>query len=239
MKTSFILKVRSIKTRALHMRLMIGFFAMMFFISKNGFSQYQDYKIAANGDTLNRVDIKGMKQGPWVIRYEKLRGEPGFEEEGVFVNDRKEGEWRLFTLMGDPIGSELYRWGLKDGISRYFNINGNLRLEQSWKALNPDKAYDTLQVEEIDKLDSYKTVIVKNEGASLKHGSWKYYDGETGRVIRTERYELGRLMNEPVEAEPEPTVKKEVQKPKEVLDFEKKNSGKKKVRFKDGSTGGY
>jgi hypothetical protein len=32
--------------------------------------------------------------------------------------------------------------------------------------------------------------------------------------------------------------KKAVAKPKEVLEFEKKNSGKKRVRYKDGSTGG-
>jgi hypothetical protein len=32
--------------------------------------------------------------------------------------------------------------------------------------------------------------------------------------------------------------KKAVAKPKEVLEFEKKNSGKKKVKYRDGSTGG-
>ncbi|MFL5787364.1 MAG: hypothetical protein ACJ748_04885, partial [Flavisolibacter sp.] len=33
-------------------------------------------------------------------------------------------------------------------------------------------------------------------------------------------------------------VKKTVAKPKEVLEFEKKNSGKKKIKVRDGSTGG-
>ena len=32
--------------------------------------------------------------------------------------------------------------------------------------------------------------------------------------------------------------KKQVAKPQAVLDFEKKNAGKKKVKFRDGSTGG-
>jgi len=36
----------------------------------------------------------------------------------------------------------------------------------------------------------------------------------------------------------DPEKKKQVAKPKEVLDFEKKNSGKKKIRVRDGSTGG-
>lgn len=199
-------------------------------------AQWKDYKLGANGDTLNRVDQGGLKQGPWVLRYESVRGEPGYEEEGLFVNSRKEGEWRMFNLMGDLVGIENYRWGLRDGISRYLNSDGTTRLEQSWKALNPDKPYDTIQVEDLDKLDSYHTVVVKNEGAALKHGIWRYYDPQSGRVTRTENYELGRLKTEDAQAAVEEPVKKAVPKPKEVLDFEKKNAGKKKVRFKDGST---
>src|SRR5688572_4640697 len=98
--------------------------------------------------------------------------------------------------MGDLIGIEYYRWGLKDGIAQYFNINGQLRMEQGWKALNPDKVYDTIQVEDVDKLNSYREVIVKNEGASLKHGAWKYYDENSGSVIRSETFMLGKLEND-------------------------------------------
>ena len=142
--------------------------------------------------------------------------------------------------MGDLVGIENYRWGLKDGTCRYFASNGALRLEQGWKALNPDKQYDTLQVEDLDKLDSYRTVIVKNEGAALKHGPWRYYDANSGTIIRTENYTLGKLESgdEDIVVE-QPKEKKAVAKPKEVLDFEKKNTGKKKVRVRDGSTGGY
>lgn len=181
--------------------------------------------------------MNGMKQWEWVVRYETVRGEPGYEEEGVFKNNRKEGEWRLFSLMGDLVGIEQYRWGNKDGVSQYFETHGGLRLEQSWKALNPDKQYDTLEVEDLDKLDSYRTVIVKNEGASLKHGPWKYYDPNTGMLVRSESYTLGKLENEKSEVSAAP--KKAAEKPKEVLDFEKKNSGKKKIRVRDGSTGGF
>lgn len=207
---------------------------LMLLFSINGYGQYQNFTIGANGDTLNRVDMKGLKQGPWILKYDKIRGEPGFEEEGIFVNDRKEGEWRMFSLIGDLIGTENYRWGLKDGVCQYFNLDGQLRMEQKWKALNPDKLYDTIMVEDLNLFDTYKKVVVKNEGAALKHGTWKYYDGSTGMIQKTEHYELGRLTSEPV-VEESSTKKKEIQKPKEVLEFEKKNAGKKKVRFKDGS----
>jgi hypothetical protein len=70
-------------------------------ISFKGFSQYKSYIIGVKGDTLNIVDKQDKKQGKWVIRHESVRGEPGFEEEGEYKNDRKEGIWRKFNLTGD------------------------------------------------------------------------------------------------------------------------------------------
>ncbi|HET9278960.1 MAG TPA: hypothetical protein VFN95_12270, partial [Flavitalea sp.] len=162
---------------------------LLMFFSLQGFSQWKDYKLNANRDTLNRMDMKGLKQGGWVNRVESVRGEPGYEEEGVYVNSRKEGEWRVYTLMGDLVGIEYYKWGNKDGVCKYFTMHGDLLSEQSWKAINPDKQYDTIEVEDIDQLNSYKTVIVKNEGAGIKHGTWKYYS--EGSVVKTEIYTLG------------------------------------------------
>lgn len=212
------------------------FLLISLLISTASFAQLKDYRLINDGkDTVNRIDDQNRKQGEWIVRVESLRGEPGYEEEGVFENNRKEGEWRIFNLMGDLIGIEQYRWGNKDGLAQYFDINGQLRMEQTWKALNPDKAYDTIQVEDVDKLDSYREVIVKNEGASLKHGTWKYYDANSGAVIRSETYTLGKLENDNSAAMTEPPAPKKVAKPKEVLEFEKAK-GRKKIRYQDGST---
>lgn len=205
-------------------------------------SPWKNYTLNEKGDTLNRLDQQDRKQGPWVLHHDALRGEPGYEEEGYFKNNRKEGEWRLYSLMGDLVGIEHYRWGFLDGVCQYFTSSGGLRLEASWKALNPDKEYDTIDVEDPDHFDQYRQVVVKNEGAAIKNGVWKYYDPQTGMVIRTETYVLGKLeggnaaaSNQEKASETDP---KKVQKPKEVLEFEKKNAGKKKVRYRDGSTGG-
>lgn len=209
----------------------------MLLFSLPAISQWKDYRLNGNGDTLNRLDQADRKQGPWVNRYESIRGEPGYEEEGWYKNNRKEGQWRLFSLAGDLVGIENYRWGFKDGAAQYFTNHGSLKLEQGWKALNPDKEFDTIDVEDVDKLDSYHKVIVKNEGASLKHGLWKYYDTETGSLIRTENYVLGKLESEPKSNSTANSEKKKIEKPKEVLEFEKKNAGKKKVKVRDGRTG--
>ena len=209
-------------------------------ISFKGFSQYKSYIIGVKGDTLNIVDKQDKKQGKWVIRHESVRGEPGFEEEGEFKNDRKEGIWKKFNLTGDLYAIENYHWGFKDGLSQYFDIMGNPTREESWLALNPDKVYDTLDVEDVNNPGNYKAIIVKNEGSALKHGTWKFYDPSTGFIAKTEFYRLGKSenANEPKTlASDTMSSIKTVAKPKEVLEFEKKNAGKKKVRVRDGSTG--
>ncbi|HVU54986.1 MAG TPA: hypothetical protein VHD83_08015 [Puia sp.] len=200
------------------------------------FAQWKDYKVSPNGDTLNCIDKQDKKQGKWVNHYDEVRGEPGYEEEGIYRNDRKEGTWRLYNLRGDLIGAEFYKWGFKDGVCQYFGMNGTLLREESWKALNPDKEYDTIQVEDIDHLDSYRTVIIKNEGAAIKNGVWKFYDPTTGMIARTETYTLGKKETPKNSGSTTAAnAPKANTKPKEVLEFEKK-VGKKKVKVQNGST---
>ncbi|MBC6492362.1 hypothetical protein ACFSQD_02550 [Flavihumibacter stibioxidans] len=211
------------------------------FVSMSSFAQWKDYIIGVKGDTLNRVDLAGRKQGPWVHRYETIRGERGFEEEGEYTDDRKEGRWRKYSLMGDLLAVENFRWGFLDGQSQYFNMAGNVVREESWRAFNPDKLYDTIDVEDVMSPGNFNQVIVKNEGSSIRHGTWQYYDPVSGLINKTELYLLGKLEkgNDPMTLARDtlPANAKKIQKPKEVLDFEKKNTGKKKVKVRDGSVG--
>jgi len=203
--------------------------------SAHGYAQWKDYAIGPKGDTLNCLDQQDRKQGKWVNHYDEVRGEPGYEEEGVYKNNRKEGVWRLYNLSGDLIGLENYKWGNKDGVCQYFASTGALLREESWRALNPDKQYDTLKIEDIDHLDQYRTVIVKNEGVAVKDGAWRFYDPTTGMVIRTETYTVGKLEKpKSTPASATAGAAKTNAKPKEVLEFEKK-VGKKKVKVQDGS----
>jgi hypothetical protein len=210
------------------------FLAAMQLTGLKGYSQWKDFMLSAKGDTLNCVDKQDRKQGRWVNHYDEVRGEPGFEEEGAFKNGRKEGVWRLYSLQGDLIGLEYFKWGNKNGVCQYFGINGTLLREESWRALNPDKQYDTLMLEDIDHPDTYKKVVVKNEGVAIKDGVWKVFDPSTGTVARTETYELGKLEKAQVTRRVTSDSSQVVAKPKEVLDFEKK-VGKKKVKVQDGS----
>jgi hypothetical protein len=208
------------------------------------YAQWKNYVIGVKGDTLNRVDKLDRKQGPWVVKYDNLRGEPGYEEEGEYRDDKKEGAWRRYNLQGDLFAIENYRWGYKDGASQYFDITGSPTREESWRAMDPEKKYDTLDIEDVSNPGNYKKVIVKNEGASFKHGVWKFYDNSTGFITKTEFYILGQLQKDLADAgdkkqnDSSSTTTKPKAKPKEVLEFEKKNAGKKKIKVRDGSTGG-
>jgi antitoxin component YwqK of YwqJK toxin-antitoxin module len=211
-------------------------FLILLFFSINGYSQWKTYVISVKGDTINCVDKKNLKQGKWVNHVDEVRGEPGFEEEGEYKDNRKEGMWRVFSLQGDLTGIENYKWDNKDGLNQYFSSTGALIREEAWKAMNPDKQYDTLEIEDIDHLEHYKTVIVKNEGIAIKHGTWKYYDPVSGMITKQETYSVGKLetpkTNQSVAVND--STKGSV-KPKEVLDYEKKNAGKKKIKVQDGS----
>lgn len=233
------------------MRFLLAFTLL---ISVSGFGQWKDYIISVRGDTLNRIDMNGKKQGPWVIHIEEVRSEPGYDEQGYFLDDKKDGLWVRFSLQGDKTAEENYRWGVLDGKAKYYTRTGGLLREESWRAVDPEKTMDTVAVYDVKDPDKVvDMVVVKLTGTTNKHGAWNYYDPLMGTIVKTERYFLDRLQtgNESGEGEDEllpidpstgkikkdTTGKKTVTKPQVVLDYEKKNSGKKKVKTRDGSTG--
>jgi hypothetical protein len=76
----------------------------------------------------------------------------------------------------------------------------------------------------------------------MKHGKWTWYRPGSASIVKTEVYFLNKLKtpnddkkNLPATIPTEP-VKQEP--PKEVSDYDKKNSGKKAVKTRDGKVGG-
>lgn len=213
---------------------------MLFMFSMSGQAQYKEYKLNAKGDTINIINKNGLKQGKWVISVPELRGEPGYEAEGMFKNGKKEGVWRLYSLSGDLIGVENYLFGGKDGTQQYFTYLGDLVREENWKGYNPDAPYDTIPVYGDGNNEIIDHKIVKAEQYSVRDGEWKYYEAGTGHLMKTETYDRGRLVVPG--APPLVTTAKVVEKPKKpdktpaMLEWEKKNKGKRRV-LRDGRTG--
>ncbi|MEO8414966.1 MAG: hypothetical protein ABI472_14960 [Ginsengibacter sp.] len=215
-------------------KLLLLFIAIQFCYTAD--AQYKTYTLSVHGDTLNAIDKNGLQQGKWVVHVDPLRGEPGYEEEGIFVNGKKEGLWRKYTLKSDLLAVENYKYGGKDGLCQYYTPMGEIIREENWRAYNPYAPYDTIPVYGTgnNEIISYK--IVKAEPYSVKNGDWTYYDVSTGRIIKSEKYDRGHLLQQP-KTEVVTDEPKKIAKPAEVLEYEKKNSGKKKVKVRDGETG--
>jgi hypothetical protein len=207
----------------------------------NATAQYKSFKISATGDTINIVDNKGLKQSKWVNSIAPLRGEPGFDEEGEYKDDKKTGVWRLYNTTGDLVGVENYLFGGKDGLQQYYSYLGGLIREENWKGYNPESPYDTIPVYGSGNAEITSYKIVKAEQYSVKDGDWKFYNSETGEVETTQHWTRGHLDKDPDAGnnaeEADTTTKKQV-KPQAILDYEK--SSKKRKKEREGNTGtGY
>ncbi len=219
-------------------RLLLFAIVTLFFV-ENADAQYKEFKISPKGDTINAVTAKGLKHGKWVVRMPELRGEPGYDEEGIYRNGVKEGLWRRYTLEGDIIAVENYKRGGKHGLQQYYTPVGELILEENWRGYDPDAPYDTIAVYGTASNEVVEFKIVKAEQYSVKQGEWKYYDPATGRLIKSEQWERNVLVNPNA---PKPVItaatgeKKKVEKTAEMLEWEKKNRGKKGA-IRDGKTG--
>lgn len=211
------------------------------------YAQCRSFIRSDKGEVLNCMDNNNKKQGKWIERTESLRGNPGFEEEGIYLNGRREGLWRRYNLQGDVMAMENYKWGLLNGLCQYFTLNG-MEHEENWRAMDPDKEFDTIDVPDLYVPDQYKKVVIKNEGYSLKHGKWTFYDPNTGFITKTELYVMDSLQNPlaafGVKNKPsndsiavDKKKKALAAKTPEILEWEKKNAGKKKVKIRDGRTG--
>ncbi|MCW3090617.1 MAG: hypothetical protein JWP81_1686 [Ferruginibacter sp.] len=209
---------------------------------------YKSFSLSPKGDTLNAIDTKGMKQGKWVITVGELRGEPGYEEEGFYKNDKKDGTWRRYNTTGDILAIENYRFGGKDGQQEYFSFLGDLLRHEEWHAYNPDQPFDTIPIYGTGSNEIISFKIVRSQQYSVPHGEWKYYE-PGGRQSKYEKYDRGLLLKDKQEddiaaatattkeVEDAPPGKPKV-KTKEILEYEKKYSKKKRKKLeRDGQTG--
>jgi antitoxin component YwqK of YwqJK toxin-antitoxin module len=208
-------------------------------------AQLKSFKLSDRGDTLNKLDKNNLKQGKWINEVPPLRGEAGYEEEGRYKNGNKEGVWRVYTTQGDLLAVENYFNNGKDGIQQYFSPVGGLIREESWKGYNPDAPYDTIPIYGTGSGEILEFKVVKAQQYSVKHGVWKYYEPVDGALISTEEWNWNRLVPP---KKPEDIgaaagnrtetngTKKKIEKTPQMIEWERKNKGKKKA-IRSGQTG--
>jgi antitoxin component YwqK of YwqJK toxin-antitoxin module len=109
-----------------------------------GSARAQSYEMEMMHDTINKIDFKGYKQGKWVIKgkhYDyglKKESYKGYTPEqtietGMYLNNRKEGEWTEYYKNGKMRNKLTYVNGVLDGPATFYNTDGKVMKEGNFK----------------------------------------------------------------------------------------------------------
>lgn len=90
-----------------------------------------------NGDTINKKDATGKRQGKWIVT-NKTKRLPGYKtdqkvEEGVYKSSRKAGLWTSYYSNGNKKNEIEYKNGRPSGPYKTYYSNGILQENGIWK----------------------------------------------------------------------------------------------------------
>lgn len=143
---------------------------------------------------INQRDNLARAHGLWYIHNNSYKGEPETTIFGYYNHGFKEGIWYANDGVGDIKSIETYRNGVLDGEVKYFE-KGRLTCIGHYRGLNPNTIIDTVHIVHPISGDEY-FVPVPSERGSVKHGSWRFYDELSGRLIKEENYQADNLVFE-------------------------------------------
>lgn len=142
---------------------------------------------------LNRTDAHGKPDGLWYLSTGGMRGEPAINTLGSYDHGEKTGTWYVSNERGDMISIENYKHNVKDGEAQYFE-NGKLTALGHFRGLNPNVPMDTFMLTDVVSGEE-KLMIIPTERGSVRHGTWRFYDDLSGRLIREEQYQMDELIS--------------------------------------------
>ena len=168
------------------------------------------------GDTINRVDKKGRKQGQWVNFVQQEVDSANVKiiksykyQEGEMLNDLKEGVWKVYYPSGNPKSVTKYKKGAVYGsyytfyengnrkLEATMGINGNVGLMSQYYENGKTKSkfmYDTHGEQEDIQKTFHENGELKSYGymrKGKKNGAWATFD-ENGKIIKSVYYIDGK-----------------------------------------------
>lgn len=141
---------------------------------------------------INRTDANGKPDGLWYLSTEGVRGEAAINTLGSYDHGEKTGTWYVSNERGDLISIENYKHNVKDGEAQYFE-NGRLTALGHYRGLNPRVPMDTFMLTDVITGEE-KLMIIPTERGSVRHGTWRFYDDMSGRLVREEQYQMDELI---------------------------------------------
>jgi len=140
----------------------------------------------------NKVDSKGVRIGFWWIVNKERMGEDAYTEFGHYDHGSKTGRWYKMDGQNDLISIESYKDDILNGEARYFE-KGKLTCIGHYRGINHYSLYDTIVVVDPVNGSEHQRALLAEKGTQ-RHGSWKYYDPQTGRLLKEEEYQVDNLI---------------------------------------------
>ena len=97
----------------------------------------QSYDLVG-GDTINKIDALGKRQGKWILTGKKKRlpgyGPDAKVEEGTYKSSKKVGSWTAYYSNGKKKNEITYKYGRPNGPYKTYYVTGILEEEGNWKS---------------------------------------------------------------------------------------------------------
>lgn len=120
-----------------YMRNLIWIFVLAMLHPSYGQPQSFEFDPSNSKDTINIIDVKGMKQGRWIV-FGKSKPNTCYAptakvEEGKYQDNRKLGIWKEYFCNGNMKSKITYTNGRPDGYAIMYHENGKIAEEGMWK----------------------------------------------------------------------------------------------------------
>lgn len=148
-------------------------------------------EVAASG-TINKTDVNGKRHGTWLLTQPAGMGEEAYSEFGSYEHGNKTGPWNKLDHEGNVLAIENFKNDVLDGQVKYFE-KGHLICMGVYRGLNPAREFDTVMVEN-PETGAQVLRVVPTERGTVRHGSWRFYDADNGRLTREEEYQIDELV---------------------------------------------
>lgn len=145
-----------------------------------------------SSSTINQTDLSGKRHGTWLLTQPSKMGEDSYSEFGIYEHGNKTGPWNKLDNEGNVLAIENFKNDVLDGQVKYFE-KGRLICMGFYRGLNPSRPFDTIMVEDPGTGAQVLRVVATEKG-TMRHGMWRFYDADNGRLTREEDYQIDEIV---------------------------------------------
>lgn len=148
---------------------------------------------SSHDSKFNSHDQQGLRDGIWYFEHPSSVTDGHTLLIGHYVAGRKQGLWYTTDQLGRLLSIQNYKDDALNGTSQFYD-QGRLICIGNYRGLDPNKKMDTVAV--YDPITGEASMVeVPTDIGSFKHGIWRYYNPNTGQLIREEFYQVGDLLS--------------------------------------------